>query len=149
MRILIVDEIDTSLGPMLAQILRRELDPTGTLLIEVQSAGWNKAARDGRPVAPTWHDLQSETMIDLGAYKSRWIGDVDVMNFDLVVYCDNRSWIEILRYYPAFPVTKSKLANPHRGGITEPHLGRESFRTAFRTMALSAKEIKKEALQLR
>ncbi len=97
--------------------------------IDVESAGILEEAR-GKPAAPEWTELKAETGIDLSDHRSRYIGDLDLSQYDPIICAEPSVYDEVKRRAPEG--TTILLANEDEGGIMNPYQkGLEAYRQCY------------------
>lgn len=131
MRILVVCKGNTCRSPMFAAVLRRRYAELGYLeFIEVESAGYDQSAR-GQNAAPEWFELQRETGVDLSEHKSRWIGDLVLSRYNLILCMDQLASDAVIERGVSGR-TSVLVVNHREGGIKNPWGGGvDAYRECF------------------
>ncbi len=88
MRILCVCGDNISRSPMFAELLREQPSIYCSEETVIDSAGYDQRYKD-RPVANEWQKLYPETRIQLGKHKSRWLGDVKINEYSVILCMDH------------------------------------------------------------
>ena len=134
MRVLCVCKGNTCRSPMFAAVLRQKLAETGRSDVTIESAGYMEAAK-GQPANPEWIGLREETPgVDLSGHVSRWTGDLDLREFDLIV-CMEPNAVDEVRKQGVPETTSVVLANEAEGGIPNPYQqGPDAYRNCYRAI---------------
>jgi protein-tyrosine phosphatase len=115
-KILCVCKGNTCRSPMFAAVLERKLREIGRDDI-VESAGYLESAK-GQPAAKEWEVAKVNTKVDLSNHRSRWIGDLDLMQYDLILTMEPQAMMETIRKMPQ--PRDIRLVNPAEEGIFNP-----------------------------
>ena len=117
-RILCVCNANRGRSPVLAALLRHLLNIAGREDVEIESAGiLQKEA--GQPVGEYAIAAMAERGIDLTSHQSRWIGEVDLDKFDLVI-CMTPGISEIVKTRVSADM-EVIVANEENDGVPDPY----------------------------
>ncbi len=104
-----------SRSPMMQAILQRQI---GDAFL-VESAGLTKDLA-GRSANHRSVACMTERGVDLSNHVSRWIGDLDIDQYQWIV-CVGQDEAERVRFLPGADKSRVIVANEHRGGIPDPY----------------------------
>lgn len=122
-RVLCVCTGNISRSPMMQAVLQQQL---GAAFL-VESAGVRQDLA-GRPANYRSVACMKERGIDLSAHVSRWVGDLDLSQYQWIV-CVGHDEADQVRSLLGEEKTRIIVANEHRGGIPDPYeLGLAGYR---------------------
>ena len=104
-----------SRSPMMRAVLQQHLGDT----FLVESAGLTRELA-GRPANHRSVACMKERGVDLSAHVSRWVGDLDLEQYQWIV-CVGRDEADQVRSLVGADKTRVIVANGHRGGIPDPY----------------------------
>ena len=122
-KVLCVCAGNISRSPMMQAVLQQQL---GVSFV-VESAGMREGLA-GRPANHRSVTCMSERGVDLGGHVSRWIGDLNLDQYQWIV-CVGHDEADQVRSLLASDKTRVIVANEHEGGIPDPYeLGLAGYR---------------------
>jgi len=122
-KVLCVCTGNISRSPMMQAVLQQHLGGA----FRVESAGVSKELA-GRPANKRSVLCMKERSIDLSAHVSRWVGDLDLDQYQWVV-CVGHDEADRVRSLLGSDKARVIVANEHKGGIPDPYeLGLEGYR---------------------
>ncbi len=130
-KILCVCRGNTCRSPMFAAILQLKLQKLGRNFV-VESAGYISFTK-GWPAAKAWLDTKAETGIDLSQHRSRWIEDLNLKQYDIILTMDELATIAVNRL--VLIPKKVQMVRPEYGGISDPICGgTDQYKDCYRAM---------------
>lgn len=122
-KVLCVCTGNISRSPMMRAVLQQHL---GAAFL-VESAGV-RAELAGRPANHRSVSCMKERGVDLSVHVSRWVGDLDLDQYQWIV-CVGHDEAEQVRSLLGADKTRVIVANEHQGGIPDPYeLGLAGYR---------------------
>jgi protein-tyrosine-phosphatase len=120
---------------MFAALVQQELHELHCTDV-VESAGYLESAK-GQPAAAEWLELKLYTGIDLAGHQSRWIGDLNLGQFNVILCLEQAAQHEVIQALAQQKVNKPELQVllVSRNGVENPwQQGLDAYKRSYNTM---------------